>query len=152
MQSGGMGMSHASAFAAQESPGRHGRAYALHRDLIRLRRSRSAITQPVRVDGAVLAPEAMALRFFSPDGDLLLVVNLGCDLDLTPAPEPLLGPPAGAMWSLLWSSESVKYGGHGTAPVQPNAEWRLPGECALLFGPVPMTADDMTTDDDDDDD
>ena len=43
---------------------------------------------------------------------------------------------------LLWSSESVKYGGHGTAPVNPNAEWWLPGESALLFGPAPLTADD----------
>jgi maltooligosyltrehalose trehalohydrolase len=120
----------------------HTRTYALHRDLIALRRSMTAITKPVRVDGAVLAPEAMGMRFFSPDGDLLLVVNLGCDLDLSPAPEPLLGPPCGAEWMLLWSSESVKYGGHGTAPVNPNAEWWLPGESALLFGPAPVTADD----------
>jgi len=119
----------------------HRHAYALHRDLIQLRRSSKVITQPVRVDGAVLAPEAMALRFFSPEGDLLLIVNLGCDLELTPAPEPLLGAPAASKWSLLWSSESVKYGGHGTAPVHPNAQWWLPGESALLFGPVPMTAD-----------
>jgi maltooligosyltrehalose trehalohydrolase len=118
------------------------RTYALHRDLIELRRSRTAITKPMRVDGAVLASEAMALRFFSPDGDLLLVLNLGCDLDLSPAPEPLLGPPRGAEWVLLWSSESVKYGGHGTPPVNPNAQWRLPGESALLFGPAAVTADD----------
>ena len=118
------------------------RTYALHRDLIQLRRSTRAVTHPVRVDGAVLAPEAMALRFFSPDGDLLLVVNLGCDLDLSPAPEPLLGPPAGAAWTVRWSSESVKYGGNGTAPVHPDAEWRLPGESALLFGAAPRTADD----------
>jgi maltooligosyltrehalose trehalohydrolase len=118
------------------------RTYALHRDLIRLRRNTRAITHPARVDGAVLAPEAMALRFFSADGDLLLVLNLGCDLDLSPAPEPLLGPPTGARWALLWSSESVSYGGNGTAPVHPNAQWRLPGESALLFGPALVTADD----------
>src|SRR5439155_5836891 len=45
------------------------------------------------LDGAVLGPEALALRFFG-DGDRLLVVNLGRDLGLTPAPEPLLAPPA----------------------------------------------------------
>jgi maltooligosyltrehalose trehalohydrolase len=125
----------------------HQEACALHRDLLRLRRSRSAITEPVRVDGAVLAGEAMALRFFSPDGDLLLVLNLGCDLDLQPSPEPLLAPPGSARWALLWSSESVKYGGQGTPRVHPNGLWRLPGESALLFGPARLTADD---DDDDD--
>ena len=105
------------------------------------------ITDPRRVDGAVLAAEAMALRFFSTDGDLLLVLNLGCDLDLQPAPEPLLAPPGSAEWVLLWSSESVRYGGQGTPPVHPNGLWRLPGESALLFGPASATADD---DDDDD--
>ncbi len=117
------------------------RTYELHRDLIELRRSRHAITHPVRVDGAVLAPDVMALRLFSADGDLLLVVNLGRDLDLSPAPEPLLAPPAGSTWTLLWSSESVKYGGNGTAPVHPDARWRLPGDAALLFAPAPTTAD-----------
>jgi maltooligosyltrehalose trehalohydrolase len=118
------------------------RTYDLHRDLIQIRRNTRAITHPTRVDGAVLAQEAMALRFFSADGDLLLVLNLGCDLDLSPAPEPLLGPPGGARWTLMWSSESVSYGGYGTAPVHPDAQWRLPGESALLFGPAPVTADD----------
>jgi maltooligosyltrehalose trehalohydrolase len=116
----------------------HIQSYALHRDLLQIRRSSKAITQPVRVDGAVLAAEAMAIRFFSPDGDRLFLLNLGCDLDLSPAPEPLLGPPEQARWGVLWSSESVKYGGHGTAPVQPDALWRLPGEAALLLGPVPL--------------
>jgi maltooligosyltrehalose trehalohydrolase len=118
------------------------RTYTLHRDLIQLRRRTKAITHPARVDGAVLAPEAMALRFFSVEGDLLLVLNLGCDLDLSPAAEPLLGPPRGARWALVWSSESVKYGGNGTAPVHPNAQWRLPGESALLFGPAAGMAGD----------
>jgi maltooligosyltrehalose trehalohydrolase len=119
----------------------NGEAYALHHDLIQLRRSRKALTEARRVDGAVLAAEAMALRFFSPHGDLLLVLNFGCDLDLSPAPEPLLAPPAAATWELLWSSESVKYGGQGTPPVCPDAASRLPGEAALLFGPATGTAD-----------
>jgi maltooligosyltrehalose trehalohydrolase len=118
------------------------RSYALHRDLIQLRQSHAAITHPTRVDGAVLAAEAMALRFFSTAEDLLLVLNVGCDLELNPAPEPLLGPPAGAEWAVLWSSESVRYGGHGTPPVRPNAQWRLPGEAALLLGPAPVTTED----------
>jgi len=120
---------------------RHAAAYTLHRDLLHLRHSKRAITNPSRVDGAVLAPEAMVLRFFSADEDLLLVINLGCDMDLSPAPEPLLGLPRGAKWQVIWSSESVKYGGHGTPPVQPNSQWRLPGESALLLGPARLTSD-----------
>ena len=63
----------------------------------------------------------------------MLIVNLGCDLELTPAPEPLLAPASAAGWSLLWSSESVRYGGQGTPPLDTTGAWRLPGECALLF-------------------
>jgi maltooligosyltrehalose trehalohydrolase len=116
----------------------HASAYALHQDLLQLRGARAAITSPRRVDGAVLAGDAMLLRYFGDEEDLLLVVNIGHDLDLSPAPEPLLAPPAGTRWTLLWSSESAKYGGQGTAALHPEWEWRLPGEAAVLLGPVPV--------------
>jgi len=118
----------------------HTPAYALHRDLLHLRRARAAITSPRRVDGAVLAADAMLLRYFGDAEDLLLVLNLGCDLDLSPAPEPLLAPPAGTRWTVLWSSESAKYGGQGTAALHPEWEWHLPAEAAVLLGPVPVHA------------
>ncbi|HJR61945.1 MAG TPA: malto-oligosyltrehalose trehalohydrolase [Vicinamibacterales bacterium] len=110
-------------------------AVALHRDLIALRRQDPVIGQKARrIDGAVLAAEAFVLRFFGGGaGDRLLLVNLGCDLDLTPAPEPLLAPPAGAGWQVIWSSEAVRYGGQGTAPLNPDRQWHLPGECAVLL-------------------
>jgi hypothetical protein len=47
---------------------------------------------PVRylVDGAVLSPEALVIRFFGKDGhDRLLVVNLGSDLAMI---RPMTGP------------------------------------------------------------
>ena len=119
----------------------HASAYALHRDLLKLRLATPALYRPRDVDGAVIAPEALVLRYFDEDGDRLLLVNLGCDLDLSPAPEPLLAPPADAAWTLLWSSESVKYGGQGTAPLRPNTEWHIPGEAALLLGPAPAGTD-----------
>ena len=110
-------------------------ALALHTDLIALRRTDSVIARPpVKIDGAVLASGALVLRYFGGvAGDRLLIVNLGCDLDLTPAPEPLLAAPSGTRWALRWSSEAVRYGGQGTPPVDPAGEWRLPGEAALLF-------------------
>lgn len=114
---------------------RHPEACALHADLIRLRRNDTVIGHPdVHVDGAVLEAHAFVLRYFGRTaGDRLLVVNLGSDLDLTPAPEPLLAPPAGQVWQQLWSSESGRYGGRGTPALNAHAEWRIPGDCALLF-------------------
>ena len=69
------------------------------------------------LDGAVLGEHAFVLRFFGKDGDdRLLVVNLGADEHLTPAPEPLLAPPEGRPGTVLWSSEAQRYGGDGTFP------------------------------------
>ena len=117
-------------------------AVALHRDLIALRRGNPVIHDPARVDGAVLATGALALRYFGGGaGDRLLILNLGCDLELVPAPEPLVAPPPGARWRLVWSSEAVKYGGQGTPPLNLEAEWRVPGEAAVLLAPEPVSDD-----------
>ncbi len=74
---------------------KHSEMYALHRDLLRLRREDSVISRQGAdgIDGAVLSPSCFLIRFFSPgfERDRLLLVNLGIDLDLNPAPEPLIG-------------------------------------------------------------
>ncbi len=90
------------------------------------------------MDGAVLAPGAFVLRLFgrSHDGDRLLVVNLGPDLALVPAPEPLLAPPEDARWSLLWSSEDLRYGGDGATSAENEDGWQLRGESTVLLGPA----------------
>jgi maltooligosyltrehalose trehalohydrolase len=119
----------------------HAEAYALHRDLLAVRRDDSSLTRPARIDGALVAPDAFVVRLFGRDGDRLLVVNLGRDLDLLPAPEPLLAPPAGERWRLAWSSESVLYGGNGTPAIRPDAEWHIPGETAVLLRPAPCDGD-----------
>jgi maltooligosyltrehalose trehalohydrolase len=86
------------------------------------------------VDGAVLAEAAFVLRYFAPDGqDRLLVVNLGRAVMLDPAPEPLLAPPAGALWATIWSSEDPKYGGLGTPPLETDENWRLPPDAAIVL-------------------
>jgi maltooligosyltrehalose trehalohydrolase len=118
---------------------RNGAAYALHVDLLRLRREDPVFrTQGSGgVDGAVLGPEALVLRFFGvgldPD-DRLLCLNLGRDLALPAVAEPLLAPPGGMRWSLLWSSEAIRFGGAGTPEVDPADGWVLPGHTALVFG------------------
>jgi maltooligosyltrehalose trehalohydrolase len=114
---------------------RNGEALALHADLLALRREDGALgARARRIDGAVLAPEALAIRFFGGEaGDRLLFINLGGDLDLTPAPEPLLAPPAGGDWELLWSSELPQYGGQGTPPIRADEVFHLPGSCAVVL-------------------
>ncbi|HET9577255.1 MAG TPA: malto-oligosyltrehalose trehalohydrolase [Usitatibacter sp.] len=114
---------------------------ALHRDLLRLRRDEPALHEAPHggVDGAVLGPEAFVLRFLDEAGDRLLLVNLGRDLPLVPAPEPLLAPPAGARWQTAWSSEDPRYGGGGTPVIESeDGGWRLPGHCAVLLRPAPL--------------
>jgi maltooligosyltrehalose trehalohydrolase len=116
----------------------HREIYDLHCDLLKLRR-----TEPVfraqklhGLDGAVLAPDAFVLRYFGDDGDdRLLIVNLGVDLHLNPAPEPLLAPPADFEWTTLWSSENPKYGGIGMPLLDTEQNWRIPGHAAVVLKP-----------------
>jgi maltooligosyltrehalose trehalohydrolase len=90
------------------------------------------------VDGGVVSPDAFVLRFFGPeDDDRLLLINLGRDLQLVPAPEPLLAPPASAWWQVLWSSEDPTYGVVGApAPEDEAGRWQAPGESAMLLAPA----------------
>jgi maltooligosyltrehalose trehalohydrolase len=105
---------------------RHPHHDALHRDLLRLRRSEPALKGPV--DGAD--------RYFVPGGDdRLLVVNLGRALHLDPVPEPLLAPPGGTGWAIRWSSEAPEYGGTGTPGLEAGDGWHLPGHAAVFLHP-----------------
>jgi maltooligosyltrehalose trehalohydrolase len=119
----------------QSERDRQPEAVALHTDLLALRRTDGALGgSAARVDGAVLSPDAFVLRFFGGDaGDRLLLINLGADLDLTRAPEPLLAPRADAEWTVLWSSEHPRYGGQGTPPVHPDEILHLPGNAAIVL-------------------
>jgi maltooligosyltrehalose trehalohydrolase len=116
----------------------HREVYELHRDLLALRRRDAvfAAQEPRGLDGAVLSAEAFVLRFFGRGGDdRLLVVNLGPDLGLNPAPEPLLAPPSGKVWRTVWSSEDFRYGGTGTPPLETKNNWCIPGEAAVALAP-----------------
>ena len=117
---------------------RHAGIYALHADLLRLRRDDPVFRLQKRggLDGAVFSDEAFVLRYFGQNGDdRLLLVNLGRDLHLDPAPEPLLAPPEDKLWELLWSSEDPGYGGSGTPPVDSEDNWRIPGQAAVVLRP-----------------
>ncbi len=117
----------------------HAKVYAMHADLLRLRREEAAFRNRIcgSVDGAVLTPSAFALRFFTPD-HRDEIVNLGADIRAMSFAEPLLAPPADADWVVQWSSEDPSWGGSGTPAVLPKDDhWLLPGECAILLSPGP---------------
>jgi maltooligosyltrehalose trehalohydrolase len=84
----------------------------LYRTLLRLRRDDDPL-----VGGAVLSDEAFLLRW----PERLLIINLGRDLHLDVADEPLLAPPLHATWAVAWSSEA------------PADVMHVPAESAVLF-------------------
>ena len=87
---------------AEREAGPHAEALSLHRDLLRLRRHDPTIRAGQRrgaIDGAVLGPEALVIRWFDPvdrGDDRLLLLNVGVELRLSVTAEPLLAPPHGS--------------------------------------------------------
>ena len=110
--------------------------YRLHYDLLRLRREDRVISTQARdhIDGAVLGPHALAVRYLEAGGcDRLLLLNLGPDLHYVPAPEPLLAPQSNGYWQLVWSSDDPRYGGPGASNPLTEQGWHVPAESAWLF-------------------
>ncbi len=109
--------------------------YYLFEDLIKLRK-----TDPVfknihtcHLDGAVLGSDSFIIRYFDKkEGDRLLIVNFGPDYYFNPCPEPLLAPLLENEFEILWSSESPRYGGEGTAPIN-TPHWKILGHSAILL-------------------
>jgi maltooligosyltrehalose trehalohydrolase len=121
----------------------HAEEYALHRDLLHRRKEDSVFRKQQgrrALEGAVLGQEAFVLRFFgeTEGDDRLLIVNLGRDLHLNPAPEPLLAPPENTHWITDWTSEDPRYGGWGTPPIETADNWHIQGEAAAVLGAKPM--------------
>ena len=80
----------------------------------------------------MLGTEALLLRFFHAEGDRLLLLNLGPELRPGSFSDPLLAPPAGRAWTIVWSSDDSRYGGDGTAPFDPT-DPRLPAHALLVL-------------------
>ena len=124
----------------------HQEEYALHRDLLSLRRNDpvfQASQQSNRIDGAVLSQDAWVIRFFgeNPGDDRLLLVNLSRDLHLVPAPEPLLAPPKDCVWAALWFSDDPRYGGMGMPRWPLKGNWYIQGESAVVLQPIKQVKD-----------
>jgi maltooligosyltrehalose trehalohydrolase len=125
---------------------RHHEIYDLHCDLLKLRHEDPAFSTQDRrkVDGAILSADALLLRYFCDGGDRLVIVNFGKDLELIPAPEPLLAPPDGCTWRTRFCSESPRYGGTGHVSAYENGKWRLTARCLEVLEAVPVEDNDQT--------
>src|SRR5262249_51677364 len=113
--------------------------YDLHIDLVKLRREDSRFRQRDLggIDGAVLGPSSLVLRYFSKENDdRLLLVNFGERQVLHPASEPLLAPAVGHRWEPLWTSDSPSYGGTDAVAIATPQQWILPPEFAVVLRPV----------------
>jgi maltooligosyltrehalose trehalohydrolase len=113
--------------------------YDLHIDLLKLRREDSRFRQQSLggIDGAVLGPVSLVLRYFSDENDdRLVLVNLGKPQILHPASEPLLAPPADCTWETLWTSDSSRYGGAGSVTVATQERWLLSAESTTVMRAV----------------
>jgi maltooligosyltrehalose trehalohydrolase len=122
-------------FAERES---HSQIYQLHVDLLKLKREDPVFRRQRAdlIDAASLSPDCFVVRYFGDDADRLLIVNFGPDLLYAPIPQPLLAPPAGMTWSMLWSSELPRYGGSGAPTVETEEGWRISGESAIVLEAV----------------
>jgi maltooligosyltrehalose trehalohydrolase len=114
---------------------RHQAVWRMHRALIRLRAEIGlGATELLEIDGAVIGRAAFILRYGGSNGNSwLLVVNLGSDLPLDAAPEPLLAPPASAKWEMRFCSEDIGYGGQGAVDPQSSTGWHIAAEMAAVF-------------------
>ena len=105
-----------------------------YHDLITIRKNDPLFKKisKTKIDGEILNADAWVIRYFGDENDdCLLLINLGIDFNLTPNPHPLMAPYPHSEWKIMWSSESVKYGGQGTADIKD--PWRIPGHCAILL-------------------
>ena len=115
----------------------------LHRDLIQLKRNDRVLSEDGSggLDAATLSDHAFLVRFFDPSAeDRLLVFNFGKDLSPRILPEPLLAPPEGKTWRLMWSSEDPSYGGGGIRlPESDEGVWHFASHSAVMLRADPST-------------
>ncbi len=115
------------------------KAYLFFKDLITLRKTDPVFKkmQDIEIDGAVLGSDSFLVRYFGEDdGDRLLIINFGPDFIMNPAPEPLLAAGLDLELEILWSSESLIYGGGGTPSINV-PYWKLIGHSAVVFKTKP---------------
>lgn len=113
---------------------KHSHIYRFYKDLIKLRKTDAVFSRAkLGIEGAVLGPNALVLRYFGERHERLLLLNFSADLDLNPLSEPLLAAPFDKEWHVLFSSDALAYGGQGTAPFFESPIWMLPGHSCIVL-------------------
>ena len=79
-----------------------------------------------------LRRSALVLRYEAAAGERLLLFNFGEREELL-MNDPLLAPPRGSGWEVVWSSERLKYGGQGNEESFGPGRWLLQARCAWLL-------------------
>jgi maltooligosyltrehalose trehalohydrolase len=121
-----------------ERVARRERVARMYGDLLALRRRDPSLgTHARRLAGATLGERAMLLRYLGEgrEADRLLIVNLGSDVNVATLAQPLVAPPEGLEWSVLWCSEERRYGGSGVAPSAPPNRLVATGYATTVFQP-----------------
>jgi maltooligosyltrehalose trehalohydrolase len=119
---------------------KHQPIYDLHIDLLKLRHNEPVFSRQSseHLETATLNADCLVVRYFDDSQqDRLVVANFGRDLHYAPVAEPLLAPPAGCDWEMIWNSNMTCYGGAGMAPVEIKNEWFISGEATIVMAAVP---------------
>lgn len=104
------------------------------RALLQLRKKESLFCNAEKIDGALLNPHLLLVRYFGEDGDdRMIICNVGTDTTITSCSEPLFAPPASKTWTRIFSSQEIDFGGIGT-PACKDDEWVMPAFTSYVFG------------------
>ncbi len=106
------------------------KALAFHKELIALRKK--VVTREGPVDAAVLGATSCCLRW----PDHLLILDFGEDREVRVPSEPLLAPPPGKTWKLVFSSELSRFGGRGGIASDGTGPWCIQGRAANVLEAV----------------
>jgi len=106
-------------------------AFRFHQELLALRKR---IVKPGdALDAAVLGAASCCLRW----PEHLAVLDFGHDRQVQIPSEPLLAPPPGKKWKLVFSSELNRFGGRGAFASDGTGPWRVQGRACTVLEAVP---------------
>jgi maltooligosyltrehalose trehalohydrolase len=120
--------------------GEHGHTLALYRELLRLRATLPAFQERRRASfrSSQVGANALAMRYLSSTGadDLLVIVNLHGDLDLTLVGTEIVQAPEGCRWQPVLSTEESRFGGSQILKELGGGRLRATGPLAVAFQAV----------------
>jgi maltooligosyltrehalose trehalohydrolase len=109
--------------------------YSLFNHLINLKKTDEifSLQGQCDIDDAVLNDNAFVIRFLKKENGRLLIVNFGKAIFCSPASQPLFAPYKDYHWDVVFSTESLEYGGDGFPEIESVDGWYIPPECTLVL-------------------